>query len=375
MSVVHQINLSTGLGGGEVYTIFFSRALQALGRETVLYVHREAPFWRRANLAGVRLEPVASRAELLARLPRDPGLVVTQTSVFPGALSEIAARHLLTGFAHMPMWGRSVEGFRDYRLVLAVSRHVIDSLRAGGFERVYAEPMYGVVDFDRGDGADPDAEIAARPVYVVDRRKFRDRLLGLAQPLLRFAGGRRRYEKRPGLTLGIVSLLAPIKQFPELLSVIAPIIAEQPQVNLEIFGYGGYAYVRDMRRALAPLRGRVRFWGAQPHPEAVYPRIDWLLAGLPEKEALGLNVLEAQSCGTPVLAVGAPPFTETVLDGRGGLLYGDPRQDGGSDFRRALAAALRGPRPDPRLAREHMAKFSFAAFVQRVERFLAAAPA
>ena len=93
-----------------------------------------------------------------------------------------------------------------------------------------------------------------------------------------------------------------------------------------------------------------------------------MLTGLPEKEALGLNIIEAQACGTPVLAPNAPPFTETVVDGDTGFFYCDPRNDGGLDFDRLLAKLKLLPQvPDPRLAVDHLAKFSFDAFVARLQ--------
>lgn len=52
---------------------------------------------------------------------------------------------------------------------------------------------------------------------------------------------------------------------------------------------------------------------------------------MPEREALGLNVIEAQACGVPVMAPGAPPFTETVLPEQTGWLYADPRLGGKSN--------------------------------------------
>ena len=97
--------------------------------------------------------------------------------------------------------------------------------------------------------------------------------------------------------------------------------------------------------------------------------LDYVLSGLPEKEALGLNLIEAQVAGTPVLAVKAPPFTETVLDGVTGYLYRDPREDGGTAFGTLLARILRGEAELSVEGREaHLRKFSRAAFRERVAR-------
>jgi glycosyltransferase involved in cell wall biosynthesis len=203
-----------------------------------------------------------------------------------------------------------------------------------------------------------------------DPRKARDRLLGNLQPIFGIAK-EGEYRKRSGLTLGIVSLIVPIKQFPLLFSSIAPSLARHG-VNLEIFGAGGFAQVRDLKHELKPLGERARFWGYQENVAAVYPRIDYLLTGLPEKEALGLNVLEAQMCGTPVLAPKAPPFTETVLDQKTGYLYQDPREDGAAAFDALLSSLKTKSRIDPRTETAHLERFSSPVFAARVRRLLQA---
>jgi glycosyltransferase involved in cell wall biosynthesis len=163
----------------------------------------------------------------------------------------MAERHTLYGFVHMPLYERNPAGFKHYHRLLAVSQHVLDSVKARGYGNVYAEPMYGVADPRR---AVSDAGLVARSEYDWDRRKLRDRLLGLSEPLWRINQAAVKFDKRPGLTLGIVSRLTPIKQFPLLFGILAPIIARYPRVSLEVFGSGGYASVRDLRASLAPMR-------------------------------------------------------------------------------------------------------------------------
>ncbi len=354
--------------GGEIFTLSFTRALAELGVPVTLYVSARNPFWRHADLAGAELVQLERAQQLPDALPRERALVVTNGPVPQEVLARLAGRHLLTGFAHMPAHGRDPDGYRKLDTVFCVSRYVIDGLLERAFANVYPQPLYGVADFRRYESA--VQRVVARSPYAWDRRKFRDRLLGWLSPLAWALKPEVVYQRRPGLTLGIVSGIVPIKQFPALFAQLSPVLAGYPQVNLEIFGSGGYAQVRDLSAALGPMRGRARFWGQQPAPELVYPQIDYLLTGLPEKEALGLNVIEAQACGTPVLAVNSPPFVETVLDGRTGYLYRDPRSDGGEDFRRVLELALAGPGPDPRAEPEHLAKFGFPAFMQRVAAML-----
>ena len=351
--------------GGEIFTLFFTRALVEIGIPVTLFVAARNAFWRDADLAGVAPVPIEDARDLIGAIPDAPALVVTNGPVPQAALAQLAQRHLLSGFAHMPAHGRDTSGYRKLDTVFCVSQYVIDGLREDGLTNVYPHPFYGVAEFRRYRSS--DLRVVARSPYAWDRRKVRDRVLGwfLAdKPAQRVPAA---FERKPGLTLGIVSGLVPIKQFPLLFRHLAPILQDYPQVNVEIFGAGGYGQVRDLLAALAPIRKRVRLWGRQPAPELVYPQIDYLMTGLPEKEALGLNVIEAQACGTPVLAVAAPPFVETVLDGRTGYLYQDPRRDGGADFRRVLEHILASSRPNPLLETAHLDNFGAPAFRARVE--------
>jgi glycosyltransferase involved in cell wall biosynthesis len=358
---VWQINLQAHLGGGEVYTAFLTRALSKLGVPTTLFVQRDAAFWPGLELArDTELVPVAGADDVVQRLPRERSWLLGHGPL-PRQLRATA--HLRTAIAHMPPQGREPRAFEGHELVFGVSGWVLGGLRAA-HAPAWDEPLYGVADV-RGDAAAP---LHARPPYDFDERKLRDRVLGVFYPVFFALGGNSRFQRHPGLTLGIVSRLTPIKQFPEQFTLLAPLLAKRG-VNLEIFGAGGYASVRDLKRALVPMGGRARFWGHQDNVAAAYAGLDYLMTGLPEKEALGLNVIEAQSRGLPVLAVAAPPFTETVRDGETGYLYRDPRSDGGADFARLMDALLGGkPRPDPRCAREHLERFSFDAFCERVDR-------
>src|SRR5262249_1787 len=157
------------------------------------------------------------------------------------------------------------------------SRHVLASLRSAGITQVYPEPLYAIAQLERV-GAD-SGSLLARSRYDWDRHKVRDRLLGALEPLWTPFLPRRVFSRRPGLPLGIVSRITPIKQFPLLFSHIAPVLARYPKVQIEIFGSGGYASVRDLVRALGPLRLKARFWGSQRDVAAVYRSIDFLLTG------------------------------------------------------------------------------------------------
>lgn len=368
-----QINLQPHFGGGEVYTAFLCRALSQLGVPTRLLVHPRAEFWDRLGLpADTERIAVADAADLPRHLPAGP-LWLLSHGPLPAELRGAMPHRLRSAIAHMPVQGRNPAAFAGHDRIYAVSGWVRDGLKAAGLP-AWDEPLYGVADLTNRPGG---GEIRRSSRYDWDRRKARDRLLGWIEPLAELLRAHPAFERRPGLTLGIVSRLTPIKQFPLLFSYLAPVLARHRGVNLEIFGSGGYASVRDLDRALALLPpGQVRFWGQQGKVAAIYPQLDYLLSGLPEKEALGLNIIEAQACGTPVIAVHAPPFTETVTNGLTGFLYRDPRQDGGADFGRLLDELLAGrARPKPELADTHLAQFSFEAFVERLRAVVSDATA
>ena len=365
----YEINLQTGLGGGEIYTRFFTQALIDLGWWVTLIAKRGS--WLAGNLgmAHLKVIEVDDLNDVPGVIANDDALVFAHNP-FSGEVAErIRQYHRLVCFAHMPLYGRSPAAFDSCDLILAVSRHVIDSLKAAGLDQYYPEPLYGVADMARGQTS---AVLTQGSPYAWDTRKFRDWLLGKVYPFYAAVRPKRTFQKRPGLTLGIVSRLTPIKQWPQLFDRLCPVLAEHPDVNIEIFGSGGYASVRDLKRAIRPIRNQVRFWGHQEDVQRVYKSIDYLLTGLPEKEALGLNIIEAQMCGTPVLAVASPPFTETVSDRITGWLYGDPRLDDAANFSAVLERILAGTSPSwGAVGTYHLATFGQPAFTARVERVLA----
>lgn len=367
--VCYQVNLQRSLGGGEVFTRFFSRALASLGWRCTLFVSRGAAFWDRLKPPVGEIIEIEDESELCTRLPNTEALLITHGSLSEPLARALSERHVLAGFAHLPFFEREPGGFVHYRLLVAVSGYVLQSAHAKGLGNLHAEPVYGVADLAPRGGATP---IIARSPYDWDKKKFRDRALHWverAAPRLFASGEALRRESRT--TLGIVSRLTPIKQFPALFHIVSRILARHPHIRLEIFGSGGYASVRDLRRALKPCARQVRFWGLQEDVASVYRNVDYVISGLPEKEALGLNLIEAQASGTPVLAVRKPPFIETVREGVTGFLFRDPREDEGMEFESVLTR-ISNPalRPDPLQAKAFLDQFSETAFRGRVERIL-----
>ncbi len=368
-----QLNLQNRLGGAEVFAGFCCRAFERLGLVSEMFVSPKAKYWHQLDMgAHTKLIPTTDPELILKRLTAQRSWLLTHTPL-PRNISKGIPDVLVSGFAHMPPQGRDAQkGYGRYELIFPVSNWVLQGLLESNLPAWHL-PLYGVADLSGRQIDRQSANVIQRAGrYDWDQRKYRDQLLGLVEPLIENMRAHPPFIRRDGLTLGIVSRLTPIKQFPLMFAQLAPVLARYPRVNLEIFGSGGYASVRDLDAALRPCASQVRFWGQQGNVAGIYRQLDYLLSGLPEKEALGLNIIEAQACGTPVIAVDAPPFTETVLDGKTGFLYRDPRQDAGADFGRLLDELLAGrPRPRPELAPEHLARFSFDAFVERLKPVVA----
>src|SRR5260221_386734 len=82
-------------------------------------------------------------------------------------------------------------------------------------------PLYGVGEIDRRHRQDAPHR---GPLCEWDEHKLRDRIVAIGDRARGTVSVGRPYARRPGLTLGIVSRLAPLKQFPAMFRILAPII-------------------------------------------------------------------------------------------------------------------------------------------------------
>ncbi len=185
----HVVNLQLGLGGAEVYTLFFVRALLDLDCQVTLHAHPDARHWATLDHPRLSIEHAADSDALIEHLPAARQWIITHAPVSQEFADIARPRHLLTGFCHMPLAGRQPGVLAGYAQVYAVSNYVIETARAAGLANIDPEPCYGMVDFQRyAEGGGP---IVPGPLYSWDRRKFRDRfygvLEGLAAPLARAA--------------------------------------------------------------------------------------------------------------------------------------------------------------------------------------------
>jgi glycosyltransferase involved in cell wall biosynthesis len=99
-----------------------------------------------------------------------------------------------------------------------------------------------------------------------------------------------------------------------------------PSATLEIAGAGDYRPALEALARSLDLGGRVRFLGFISEAEKLaLLRRAWAVALASPKEGWGLTNVEAEACGTPVVASNSPGIRESVRDGETGFLvrHGD----------------------------------------------------
>jgi glycosyltransferase involved in cell wall biosynthesis len=156
--------------------------------------------------------------------------------------------------------------------------------------------------------------------------------------------------RRDGYAL-VVSALVPYKRVDEAVAACRKV-----GVPLRIVGQG------PEFGALSRLGGSgVEFLGALPDAEVrdLYRRAAVVL--LPGEEDFGLVPVEAQACGTPVVALGRGGATETIVDGLTGALTGEGVEALAGGIRRVLDHP-----PAPDACRVQAERFSTDRFVQEL---------
>ena len=116
--------------------------------------------------------------------------------------------------------------------------------------------------------------------------------------------------------------LDPRKGVDRIIRAVAALGGDLGRAQLAVVGTSntGEGLARRLRVLGAELLGaRVRFLGPRQDIAAVLRSVD-VLVQASSREALGLSVLEAQACGTPVVAYPASGTLEIVRDGETGLL-------------------------------------------------------
>jgi glycosyltransferase involved in cell wall biosynthesis len=165
----------------------------------------------------------------------------------------------------------------------------------------------------------------------------------------------------PGTGALVVSALVPYKRID-----VAIEAARLTQTPLRIVGQGP----EEARLRALAAGAPVEFLGWRTDDEVrdLYRASAAVL--LPGLEDFGIVPVEAQACGTPVVAVGHGGACETVVDGVTGALVADRSPEA---FAEALDRVRRQP-GDREVIRRHAERFSRAAFQTRFAAAVAETP-
>jgi len=123
----------------------------------------------------------------------------------------------------------------------------------------------------------------------------------------------------------VVGYLGRIKKYKSvnhLILAFSKVIHQVPAARLLIVGDGDY--LPELKKLVAKLKLEqvVTFTGATSHEQKIeYLNQMWLAANPSPKEGWGLTVIEANSCGVPVIAADSPGLRDSVVAGKTGLLY------------------------------------------------------
>lgn len=154
----------------------------------------------------------------------------------------------------------------------------------------------------------------------------------------------------------IVSALVPYKRLD-----LAIEAANQLKFSLRIVGWGP-----EEKKLRKLARENVEFLGAVNDDELLnlYQNAQALI--VPGEEDFGINILEAQACGTPVIAFARGGAVETVRPGETGVLFHQLTVD---SLREALDN-FKDITFNKSTLREHAERFSRLAFRDKMERYL-----
>lgn len=244
----------------------------------------------------------------------------TRVDIYADYYAKYAPRALRTAFVR-----RGMQRFcRQADLVLSPSRGMLGDLRALGVDTEIDVVPNGV-DVARFLGV-PRGFGAAERLHSEHRSRS-----GLAADDVVFV-----YSGR----------LGPEKSLPLLIDAFAIVAREVPTARLIFIGGGPEQARLEAAAAAAGLTDRVRFTGMVPYStiaDHLAPCDVWVSPSVSEVHPL--TIIEAMAIGLPIVGVASTGVSDTVDDGRSGLLA--PAQDAGS-----LATAMTVLAKDADLRRE-----------------------
>jgi len=130
-------------------------------------------------------------------------------------------------------------------------------------------------------------------------------------------------ERSPVPLVGYFGRLKKYKSVEHFLEALAALRRERPDLRGVVVGEGDHRPALEERARELGLGDGVRFTGFVDAETKVRLLNEvWFAVNTSSKEGWGLTVIEANACGTPVVASDVPGLRDAVRDGETGLLYG-----------------------------------------------------
>ncbi|MFY1634418.1 D-inositol-3-phosphate glycosyltransferase [Solwaraspora sp. WMMB335] len=378
-------------GGMNVYIVEVSRRLAEAGVEVEIFsratasglpsVVEMAPGVRVRHIISGPLEPLPKEDLPAQMCAFTAGVLRAEAAYAPGHYDLVHSHYWLSGqvgWLAKDRWGAPLVHTahtlaKVKNAQLALGDRPEPAARIVGEEQVVAEADHLVANtrteaadlIDRY-GADPGRVTVVQPGVDLDR--FRPAPAG--QAVADRQAARRRFGLPPGGHLvAFVGRIQPLKAPDVLLRAVAALRRREPAaaVDLRVVVAGGPSgsgldepgALIDLAKALA-IDDLVSFLpplGGADLP-ALFRAAD-LVAVPSYNESFGLVALEAQACGTPVLAASVGGLVTAVRDGHSGVLVDGHDPD---DWGRVIGTLLAAPRLRRRLGQgavTHARQFSW----------------
>jgi glycosyltransferase involved in cell wall biosynthesis len=291
---------------------------------------------------------------LLRRLLRDQRFdcIVDDVNKIPFFTPRWFPRLPVCAFFHH-LFGRTVFDLAPYPLALYV--HLLERRSAWGYRNV---PCCTVSNSTKADlvahGFHDDR------ITIIENSVDTDRYTPPIPPDIKddttmvFAGRLKRYKN---VALAIAA--------------VADLLSTYPSIRLVVAGAGDDEdYLRSRARDLN-VSDRVEFVGFVSEEEKIrLMQRATVFVNPSHKEGWGITNIEANACGTAVVANDAPGLRDSVLHGKTGLLYKENDRD---DLVRCIDSLLGSPEKRQALevgAREWALSFSWDSSAQKVEEWL-----
>lgn len=311
-----EMESSGGWGGQEKRTVRLVNALDK-SRFGVFYaVQPDSVLLKKANEIDAKLIPVSMRksydlraiAAIRSIVKKNRIDIISTHSGKDAWIGSIVGKITGTPVVRTRHLSTPVKSVTSYNLssrVVTVSRQVRDYLLSRGVKPEKLSTIYTGIDTERFR---PDRGIDLHETFSI--------------PL-------------DHTIIGIVAVLRNAKRHRDLLEAIAPL----EKVSLLIVGTGPQE--KNIKKKIEELHlgNRVIMLGHREDVERLLPSLDLFV--LPSNmEALGTAILEASSCGVPVVGSRVGGIPECVIDGKTGVLF---ESENVIDLRKKILDLVKNP--------------------------------